>query len=112
MEGIIQTYLTGLLVTLTILLIWFYSPLKSTIGGFLSPEIYLNEQFDTYLLVRNKWIGKLASCYICFSFWTSMLVGLITAIMYNYSFLYGLLTALTYPSVAYLYKTWIEKKAQ
>jgi len=111
MEGTIQTYLIGLLITLTVLLIWFYSPLKSTIGSFLSPQIYLNEQFDTYLLVRNKWIGKLASCYICFSFWTSLGVGFVMSLVCNYSVLYSFLTALTYPSIAYLYKALIERKS-
>jgi len=110
MEGTLQVYATGLLITLTILLIWFYSPFKSTIGGFLSPQIYLNEQFDTYLLVRNKWIGKLASCYICFSFWTSLIVGFITSIVFNYSILYSLLTAFTYPAIAYLYKALVDKQ--
>lgn len=112
MEGNIETYTIGLLITLTVLLIWFYSPLKSTIGGVISPQIYLNEQFDTFLLVRNKWVGKLSSCYICFSFWTSLIVGVITSIICDYNILYSLLTAFTYPAIAYLYKSLIEKKSQ
>jgi hypothetical protein len=106
----LEIYILGLLITLTILLIWFYSPLKSTIGGFISPQIYMNEQFDTYLLVRNKWLGKLSSCYICFSFWTSLAVGFVVSKLFGMTILYPLLTALTYPSIAYLYKSFIDRK--
>lgn len=103
-------YVSGLLITITLLLIWFYSPLKSTIGGLLSSDIYLNEHFDTYLLIKNKWLGKLASCYICCSFWLSLIVGAITSILFGLSFFYSMFTAFTYPGLAYLYKSFIDKK--
>ena len=110
MERIIDLYALGLLNTFTALLIWFYSPLKVTIGQlFFDKDMYLNDQFDTLMLFKNKWLGKLVSCYICCSFWTSVAVGIIYCSIFNLSYLYPILTATTYPSLAYIFKGIINK---
>jgi len=105
-------YFEGLLITWTILLIWFYSPLKVTLGQlFIDKNLYSNDQVETAMLIKNKWLGKLLSCYICFSFWTSLLVGLFFVKTTEVPWYFSLLTWFTYPSLCYLYKAIIDKKS-
>ena len=105
-------YLIGLAATLTILVIWFYSPLKITLGQlFIDKNLYSLDQVETAVLIKNKWIGKLISCYICFSFWTSLFVGLILYKALDLPWYFPILTWFTYPSIAYLYKSLVEKPA-
>ncbi len=110
MERIIDLYALGFLNTCTALLIWFYSPLKVTIGQLLfDKDMYLNDQFDTLMLFKNKCLGKLVSCYICCSFWTSIAVGIAYCMVFNLSYLYRVLTASTYPALAYIFKGIVNK---
>lgn len=105
-------YFVGLLTTLTILVIWFYSPLRITLGQlFIDKNLYSLDQVETAILIKNKWIGKLLSCYICFSFWTSLLVGLFLYKTLDLPGYFPFLTWFTYPSIAYLYKSIVEKHA-
>jgi hypothetical protein len=105
-------YFEGLLVTLTALLIWFYSPLKVTLGQlFIHKNLYTDDQVETAIMIKNKWLGKLLSCYICFSFWTSLLVGAFFKISYNLPYQFIFLTWFTYPSLCYLYKSIIDRKS-
>lgn len=105
------SYGKGLLITWTILLIWFYSPLKVTLGQlFIHKNLYTDDQVETAIMIKNIWLGKLLSCYICFSFWTSLLVGLLFKILDNLSWSFVALCWFTYPSLCYLYKRIIDKK--
>lgn len=105
-------YLVGLGMTLTALVIWFYSPLKITLGQiFVDKNLYSIDQVDTAIIIKNKWLGKLLSCYICFSFWTSLLVGLFLFKLLDLQWFFPFLTWFTYPSIAYLYKSIVEKRA-
>jgi hypothetical protein len=104
-------YIIGLLTTLTSLVIWFYSPLKITLGQlFIDKNLYSIDQVDTAILIKNKWLGKLLSCYICFSFWTSLVVGLILFKSLDLPGYFPFLTWFTYPSIAYFYKSIVEKR--
>lgn len=108
----IIAYAQGLLITLTTLLIWFYSPIKTTLGQwFFDKNMYSTEQFETALLLKSKKLAILSSCFICFSFWTSLTVGIILAFANSLSPYFPLTTAFTYPSIAYLYKTFIDRKS-
>lgn len=103
-------YIAGLGAVATFLLIWFYSPLKTTLGQiFFDRNFYSNDQFETALLLKNKFLGKLFSCYICTSFWTSLFVGLIFFIVFNLEWYFPLLTWSTYPAILYLYKLVLDK---
>lgn len=105
-------YIQGLLITWTILLVWFYSPLKVTLGQlFIDKNLYSNDQVETAILIKNKWLGKLLSCYICFSFWTSLAVGLLHYKLVNVPWYFPFVTWFTYPSLCYLYKAIIDKRA-
>lgn len=106
----IYYYTTGLLVTLTYLLIWFYSPLKTTIGQiFINKNISNNEDFETALLFKSPLLGKLLGCYICSSFWLSLVVGIIFWGLFDLPNYFPILTWFTYPCIAYLYKTIVDK---
>lgn len=111
MDIFLLTYLKGLLVTWTALLIWFYSPLKVTLGQlFIHKNLYTDDQVETAIMIKNKWIGKLLSCYICFSFWTSLIVGLFFKLINGLGWDFMFLAWFTYPSLCYLYKSFIDKK--
>ena len=102
-------YFIGLGVTLTLLLIWFYSPLRSSIGWLVNKNINSNSDFETWLLLKTPFLGKLLGCYICCSFWLSLIIGLLFWYFFKLSLCFPILTWLTYPSLAYLYKTIIDK---
>jgi len=107
----ITAFFLGLLVTNTLLLIWFYSPLRITLSHlFISKDINSYDEFETFMLFKFPIIGKLLSCFICCSFWTSFIVGCIFAILLsNVPVFFPVITALTYPGLCYMYKTFIEK---
>lgn len=103
-------YITGLLIAATGLLIWFYSPLKTTLGQiFFSKSIYSNDQFETALVLKNKILGKLSGCFICSSFWLSLVIGIGLFGIFNLEWYFPLLTWFTYPGILYLYKLILDK---
>lgn len=102
-------YISGLLLVQTLLLLWFYSPLRITIGQLLfDKDLYTFDQFETYLLVRSSILGKLLSCYICSSFWLSLNIGIGFVLFANTPWYWPFFTALSYPSICYLYKKIID----
>lgn len=103
-------YLSGILITWTVLLIWFYSPAKITLGNILFKEpIFSQNEFDTIMLFKNQFIGKLLSCYICFSFWTSLATGLALYFIFKLPWFFPVATTLTYPALCILYKIFLDK---
>jgi len=103
-------FLLGYFVTQTLLLIWFYSPLKITLGQiFIDKNLYSVDQVETAVMIKNKWIGELISCYICCSFWASLLVGVIFKKLFSLPLFFVLIAWFTYPSICYLYKLLIKK---
>lgn len=103
-------YLAGLGITLTWLLIWFYSPLKTTLGQiFFSKSIISNDQFETALMITNPILGKLLGCYICTSFWGSFIVGTLLTLSFNLPLYFPVLAWFTYPCLAYIYKLLVDK---
>ncbi|NBO98992.1 MAG: hypothetical protein EBU90_02520 [Proteobacteria bacterium] len=104
-------YLTGLGVTLTALTIWFFGPLKATLGQiFFDKNIYTNDQFETAMLVKYPLLGKLLSCYVCCSFWLSFLIGVGLLLIFNLPCYFPFLTWFTYPCIAYLYKSLVDRR--
>ena len=105
-------FLFGYLVVQTICLIWFYSPLRTSIGQlFISSEIYTNEEVETWLLLKSPLFGKLLSCYICFSFWTSLFAGVAAWLIFGFGVHAPIITSLSYPSICYLYKATVDKSS-
>jgi len=96
-------YFIGLTATLSLLTLWFASPLKLTLGKILfKKDLNFLDEFDDILFLKNHFLGKLLSCWICCSFWLSLIVGLILGIPVTAFF--------SYPCFAYAYyKLFIKK---
>jgi hypothetical protein len=106
----IEFYLSALGVTLTLLLIWFYSPFRTSIGRlFFSKSISSNEDFETALLYKSPFLGKLLGCFICSSFWCSLSIGTLFWLFFSLPNYFIPLCWFTFPSIAYLYKSIIDK---
>jgi len=75
--------LTAYFISQAITIVWFYSPLKSSIMGVLLKKegYYSYKKVDNFIIFKNKYLGKFLSCVFCFSFWVSLAITLI--ITYN-----------------------------
>jgi len=103
-------YIIGVLVEFTALLIWFFSPLKTSLGQFfLSKQITTNEEFEIAIMMKSPFIGKLLSCYICSSFWLALFIGTLFKFLFCLPLEFIPLVWFTYPGLAYLYKSLIDK---
>lgn len=93
----------GFFVVFSIVVLWFDSPLKITLGRVLFKAKYNHKnQFDDKITTINPILGKLSGCYICFSYWTSLAVGIV--LMYGFSLpvYFPILTFFIYPGICYL----------
>lgn len=99
-------FLLGLLTVNSLLVLWFFSPLKTTISEIFLKQTLMPYEFDDRLYFKNKFLGKLSSCWICCSFWLSLLVGTVFSIIFS-SYLiingFALIAFFSYPSVCYLF---------
>jgi len=102
-------FATGLLTTLSLLVLWFESPLKITLGKVIfNQTLKFVEEFDDILFLKLPLLGKLSGCWICCSFWLSLVVGVILTLCFDLALWSPLVTFLCYPSIAYLYKKLIK----
>lgn len=98
-------YFAGVLGVCSFLLLWFVSPLKITLAKIIfKKDIVVLDEFDDILFLKNKILGKLTACWVCLSFWLSLLVGIVLLIGFGSVWYMPLLTFLTYPSIAYIFK--------
>lgn len=102
-------YIIGFLNVLSALLLWFFSPLKITIGKIIFKKELSFMEFDDFLFIKNKFIGELLSCWICCSFWLSLLVGILYTLTLSLPFFWPLLTFSTYPALCYIYYVFVKK---
>lgn len=94
----------------SLLLLWFYSPLKLTLAELLFKiKITSHEQFEDLLLLKFKSekITILSSCYICLSFWLSLFSGVILYYFANMPIYTPIITFLSFPSLSYAFKKYI-----
>jgi hypothetical protein len=109
MSDLILIYIFGLLVVNSFLLLWFMSPLKTTISEvFLGKEL-LPLEFDDYVFSKSKFLGKLTTCFICSSFWTSLAVGVLLGFIFNLTLFWPVITFTSYPCLCYVFYTFIKK---
>ena len=101
-------YILGCLAVCSILLLWFVSPFKTTLGEIIFKKNLTPLQFDDVLFLKSPFLGKLVSCWICCSFWTSLIVGFILVLAFNTPLYTPLVTFFTYPALAYIFKTLIK----
>lgn len=98
-------FFTGTLIVNSLLLLWFGSPLKITLGQLFFKKTFItNNEFDDFLFMKSPFIGKLTSCWICLSFWLSLLVGIAFVGVIDAPIITPLLTFLIYPSLCYVFK--------
>ena len=110
MDRLLILYFLGYLTVQTILVIWFYSPFRISLGQVLfDREMFTFDQFETHLLIRSAILGKLLSCYICFSFWISLLIGVFLTAIGVVPLYFPAVTAMTYPAICYLYHSLTNK---
>lgn len=102
----ISIYILGLLAVNSLLILWFYSPLPNSIGKFFlkNDKIYTLDDLIDLIAIKSSFWATLLSCWICLSFWLSLLMGAITTITLSLPFYFPLLTYFTYPAVLYLIK--------
>lgn len=99
-------FIVGSLTVNSLLLLWFASPLKITLGKILFKQNFKTIQdFDEYLFLNNRLLGKLSYCWICLSFWLSLAVGAVFVIGFGAPVITPLVTFLTYPGIAFLFKS-------
>jgi hypothetical protein len=110
---LISNLLLGLLATNSILLLWFYSPLKLTLAKILFKEdITDHTQFEDliFLKFKSNKLSTLSSCYICFSFWTSLLVGGFLYYLLDMTIYTPIITFFSYPVLCYAIKKYVFDK--
>ncbi len=102
----IETYIAGLLITNSILILWFFSPLPNSIGKYFlkKQNIYTLDHLMDILAVKSDFLSTLLSCWICLSFWISLFVGICLMLFCQLPMYFPILTFLTYPSITYLLK--------
>ena len=90
---------------LSILLLWFFSPLKLTLGKIIFNKDYvIPDEFDDRVFLFNSFLGKLISCYICFSFWSSLITGIFFMLIFSLPLYWPLLMFFNVPPIAYVFK--------
>jgi len=94
----------------SLLLLWFYSPLKITLAKLLFKEdITSQEQFEDllYIKFKNNNLTILSSCYICLSFWLSLISGIILFLLAGMPYYTPVITFLSFPCLCYVFKKFI-----
>jgi hypothetical protein len=102
-------YFLGLLTVQSLLVLWFFSPLKTTLSEIFLGKMLMPHEFDDWLFIKNKWAGELLSCWVCCSFWCSLAVGLFLTIIADQVWYFPLITFFTYPSLCFLFKSFIKQ---
>ena len=98
-------FFTGALAVCSVLLLWFGSPLKISLGKLFFKENFLTHaEFDDYLFIKNRLLGKLLSCWICLSFWLSLAIGVFFVLVCGAHLYTPILTFFIYPSICYVFK--------
>jgi hypothetical protein len=99
-------YIACFLTVNSLLILWFYSPLSSTIGNFLfqKSDIYSLDMFLDILCLKVPILAKLLSCWICMSFWLSLITGFVYMLIFNLNWGFPILSFFTFPSILYLLK--------
>jgi hypothetical protein len=99
----LEIYILGLLIVNSLLLLWFFSPLKTTLGKILFKKYLLPDEFDDLVSLKSPFLGQLFSCFICCSFWLSLIIGLIATLIFNFLWVYPFVTFFTYPGICFVF---------
>jgi hypothetical protein len=105
----IEIFLIGLLNVLSLLLLWFISPLKITLSKIIFKRELMHDSFDDLLYSKNKFLGELLTCWICCSFWLSLLVGIVYMFVLNLTPWWPIITFLSYPILCYVFNVFFKR---
>jgi hypothetical protein len=91
------------LITFSISILWFFSPLKITLGKILFKQHYTDPlEFEDKLVTINPTLGQIAGCWTCFTFWTSLLIGVVLTFLFSYPIFYPVIAFFTSPGICYI----------
>jgi hypothetical protein len=102
-------FILGLLNVNSLLLLWFFSPIKNTLGKIFFKRDLMPDQFDDFIFVKNKVLGELISCWICCSFWLSIIIGVAYTVILQLPIFWPLITFLSYPGLSYIFYSFIKR---
>lgn len=102
-------FILGLSIVNSLLLLWFFSPIKITLSELFLGKSLMPLEFDDYVYSKSKFFGKLNTCWICCSFWLSLTVGVIFCYVSSLTLLWPLITFLSYPAFCYIFYTFIKR---
>jgi hypothetical protein len=94
---LIEYYFLGLFASCSLLTLWFFSPIKTSISKIFLKKELLPLEFDEYWFNKNEVIGTLVSCSVCLSWWISLLVGMFFVLVFSLPWFWPFLTFFTYP---------------
>ena len=99
------TYFISFLIVQTILLIWFESPMKLSLGKFMFNKTFFDgKEFDIHIMFLNSTLGKLISCEICLSVWISLIVSIISGVFTSTPILFPIICTGTFPILSYVFR--------
>jgi hypothetical protein len=107
-QVMIEHFIIGLLGVNSILLLWFFSPLKITLSKFFFKADLMPDEFDDKVFIINPLLGKLISCWICLSFWLSLIIGVFLMVILNLPVYWPLITFFCYPCLCYIFYKFIK----
>lgn len=99
----LEVFIIGLLIVNSLLLLWFFSTFKNTLGKILFKRDLTPVQFDDIVFLKSKLLGGLTGCWICCSFWLSFIIGIAMLIGFNMPIYWPIMTFLSYPCFCYLF---------
>jgi hypothetical protein len=99
-------HILSLLITNSILILWFFSPLSSSIGKFFfkKDNIYMLDDLLDIIALKSNFLSTLLSCWICLSFWTSLIISSIICLFFSLPYYFPIVAFFTYPSILFLIK--------
>jgi hypothetical protein len=102
----IYYHVISLLITNALLILWFYSPLSNTIGKiFLKRnDIYVLDNLIDTISLKSDYLGMLLSCWICLSFWLSLIVGSILMAIFTLPLEFPILCFFCNPPILFIIK--------
>lgn len=94
------------LISNSLLILWFFSPLSNSIGKifFKREDIYVLDNLIDLISLKSSFLATLLSCWICMSFWISLIVGIFLMVILGLPYYFPILCFFTNPPFLYLIK--------
>jgi len=106
MIELIIFYVLGVLISSSIILIWFESTIVVHISKFLrisKDDIYTFDEWSDDILIRFPFFGELFSCPICLSFWVCVGVAICIRFVNEFSWWFVVASVPSWPILVFLF---------